>query len=221
MPRPLHTALLAATLAAAAPSMAAELPAFNVRVEGIAKNNAPIAEPFALCKPTADGKSTAGANQRPEISWSGAPKGTKSFAVFVIDPDVPADFTNAGKEGKTVAADAPRQDFFHWGVVDIPPLVKVLPGSADHAALEVGSPTLNDLGAYIPDATQFGGPCPPWNDARLHHYHFRVLALDVKSLGLPAKTTAKAALAAIKKGNHALGVGELTGTYSLNAGLKQ
>jgi Raf kinase inhibitor-like YbhB/YbcL family protein len=60
----------------------------------------------------------------------------------------------------------------------------------------------------------YDGPCPPWNDALVHHYHFRLYALDVPSLALIegfSVTDLRAAMA-----SHVLDEAELIGTYSLN-----
>jgi phosphatidylethanolamine-binding protein (PEBP) family uncharacterized protein len=61
------------------------------------------------------------ANRNPELSWSGAPSGTRSFAIVCHDPDVPSRGDDVNKEGRTVAATLPRVDFFHWMLIDLPP----------------------------------------------------------------------------------------------------
>lgn len=209
-------ALLSATTASA------KSHGLTISVEGLT-HNAPIPARYALCKPTADGKSTSGANQRPTIRWSGAPKGTDSFAVFVMDPDVPADFSDASKEGVVIDAEAERRDFFHYGVVNIPPKTTRLNGSTTNAPVSVGTPLVNDLGQnnYVPHPADFGGPCPPWNDARLHHYHFIVLALDeAVHLSEDAdENTAKAVFDRLMEGGHVLASATSIGTYTLNPAL--
>jgi hypothetical protein len=65
----------------------------------------------------------------------------------------------------------------------------------------------------------YDGPCPPWNDDLLHHYHFRVYALDVPTLGLAGKFTASAARDAMQ--GHVLAEAAITGTYTLNAALRR
>ena len=201
----------------------------NVAVDGW-EDSAPIDKAYAACQPRDDGKSMPGDNQRPTISWSGAPAGTQSFAVFIVDYDVPQDFSNAGKEGKVVAADAPRKAFYHWAVVDIPAEASVLTGGPASESAGVGKPLTNDMGAnkYVPLPTQYGGPCPPWNDERVHNYHVMVLALDVPSLKLDKNATAAQAMAAIRGGEkplgeakHVLASGVLVGTYSLNQALSE
>ncbi|MDX2095795.1 MAG: YbhB/YbcL family Raf kinase inhibitor-like protein [Alphaproteobacteria bacterium] len=195
--------------------------AFTLEVEGVAAG-APIPEAQALCVPVAGGKSRpVAAAQRPAFRWSGAPEGTRSFAVFMMDPDVPADFTDAGKEGKTIAETAKRQEFFHWGVVDIAPDVTTIAGGKADTALPSGRELPNSLGAagYVPHPGQYGGPCPPWNDARIHHYHFIVLALDAPAPALPADT-AKSAFDRLMASPHLLDKATVVGTYTLNAALR-
>ena len=60
----------------------------------------------------------------------------------------------------------------------------------------------------------YDGPCPPWNDEVVHHYHFTVYALGVSSLGLPADFDAAAAMDAMK--GKILAQGELLGLYTQN-----
>lgn len=211
----------AALLALSAGALAAGT-AFNVTVEGM-NAGGEIAAPQALCVPTADGKSEPSPTvMRPAIRWAGAPKGTASFAVFMMDPDVPADFTDAGKEGKVIAADAPRQDFYHWGVVDIPASATSIPGGLAKLPLVAGRELPNNLGAagYVPSPGQYGGPCPPWNDARIHHYHFVVLALDAATPPVGADESAKDAFTRLITSTHVLGKAAVVGTYTLNQQLR-
>ncbi len=193
-------------------------PALHVESEAIGENGA-IAEPYALCKATETSKSGRGENIRPTISWSDAPKETKSFALVISDPDVPADFTDAGKEGKTIPANAPRQIFYHWALADIPADIVSIPGGNARKAPGFGAAALSDLGSYVPNAKNYGGPCPPWNDERVHHYHFTIYALDVPTLGLPPNATAKDMAAAVA--DHTLASGKIIGTYTLNPALRK
>jgi len=63
---------------------------------------------------------TLSANKNPHLAWSGVPAATKSLVLVVHDPDVPSRGDDVNQEGKTVPADLPRVDFFHWTLVDIP-----------------------------------------------------------------------------------------------------
>lgn len=60
----------------------------------------------------------------------------------------------------------------------------------------------------------YDGPWPPFNDERVHHYHFTVYALDVASLGLPQKFSGPDALKTMQ--GHILDQVTIIGTYSLN-----
>jgi phosphatidylethanolamine-binding protein (PEBP) family uncharacterized protein len=64
----------------------------------------------------------------------------------------------------------------------------------------------------------YDGPCPPWNDEIIHHYHFAVFALDIPSLGLSGTFGGPEVLAAMK--GHVLAEGEWIGTYTLNPAMR-
>jgi Raf kinase inhibitor-like YbhB/YbcL family protein len=206
--------------------LSAQAHALEVKAPQI-ENGKPIDEKFAFCKPSEDGKTKPGGNVNPEIKWSGAPAATKSFAVIMVDPDVPAKFDDANQIGKTIAKNFPRQDFYHWVVVDIPASQKRLEEAQDSSGHQDGGKPVgkraygvvgkNDYATFMKG--RFGGydgPCPPWNDDRVHNYHFKVFALDVASLGLSGEFTGKEAMAQIKK--HTLASGETMGTFTNKAG---
>ena len=96
--------------------------------------------------------------------------------------------------------DAPSGTFRHWGVIDIPPSARSL-GARERAGTEV----VNDFGKR-----GYGGPCPPQGHGP-HHYHFKLFALDADRLRLDAD--AKIAEVEREAEQHALGRGELIGTY--------
>ena len=188
-----------------------------------------VPDAYASGVPDGAGKAAAeGGNRSPHVRWSGAPEGTQSFAVTCVDPDVPADFSDANQEDRTIAEDAPRQDFTHWLLVDIPPDVTELPeGAGSEGIVAGGKPTgetsfggITGSNSYTEsqgDGTygNYDGPFPPWNDERLHHYHFTVYALDVPSLGLSGDFKLDDVRAALD--GHVLDQGEIVGTYTLNA----
>ncbi len=176
----------------------------------------------AYCVPAPQGHVTRGLDKSPAISWSKGPAGTASYAIITVDPDVPTVFDDANKEGKTISASLKRRDWYHWILVDIPATVIALPEGADSGepSPKKPGPTKNGVrGAndYTSGDKVFGGyngPCPPWNDAIPHHYHFMVYALDVAHLGVSGNFTGADALKAMQ--GHILAKGELVGVYSLN-----
>ena len=132
-----------------------------------------------------------GGNASPALSWSGAPAGTKSYALMVHDPDAP---TGSG--------------WWHWIVYNIPagttslaagagdPQKKLLPAGAVQGRTDYGT-------------VGYGGPAPPPGPP--HHYHFRLYALKVEKLEVPAD--ASAALIGFNVRAQALGEAKLTGLY--------
>jgi hypothetical protein len=147
----------------------------------------------------------------------------------MMDPDVPADFTDAGKAGKVIARNAKRQDFYHYALVNIPADVTAIAGGDAAKKPAVGEQLVNDMGlnTYVAELTQYGGPCPPWNDARVHHYHFIVLALDDKApvtaptlrkgeISANDPNTAKHTLDRLLESKSVLAKGVVVGTYTLN-----
>ncbi|TQS44122.1 YbhB/YbcL family Raf kinase inhibitor-like protein [Cryptosporangium phraense] len=130
-------------------------------------------------------------NVSPELSWSGAPDGTKSYAVTMYDPDAP---TGSG--------------FWHWAVADVPASVTSLPEGAGD---ETGSAL--PAGAYqLPNdarLAQFVGAAPPAGHGP-HRYFVVVHALDVEHIGVPADATP--ALLGFTIAGHILGRAVLTAT---------
>jgi Raf kinase inhibitor-like YbhB/YbcL family protein len=158
-----------------------KVPSFTVESTDI-KSQAPIAEEFAY----------AGGNRSPQLSWRGAPAGTKSFVLTCFDPDAP---TPSG--------------FWHWVVVDLPGSVTSLPAGAGSKGGS-GLPSVafhcrNDYGS-----ADYGGPAPPKGD-HPHRYYFAVHALDIERLGVNPSTS-PAAVSFTMLG-HTLARGLLVGTY--------
>ena len=200
------------------------------------QDNQPINGQFAFCIPNDKSHVCLGSNQSPELSWSDAPAGTRSFALICVDPDVPSVGGDVTVEGRFVSADLPRVDFYHWVLVDLPATTHQL--SAGQFSSEVtpcgkagpGAPLgarqgINDYTVWFAGDTDmrgdyygYDGPCPPWNDERVHRYVFTVFALDVDKLDVHGKFTGAEALNAIKQ--HVLGQATLTGTYTLNPALR-
>jgi Raf kinase inhibitor-like YbhB/YbcL family protein len=200
------------------------------------QENQPIDGQFAFCIPNDKSHVCLGSNKSPELSWSGAPAGTKSFAVICVDPDVPSVGDNVNIEDRVVAADLPRVDFYHWVLIDLPANTKSLAegqfssevtpcGKAGPGAPLGARQGINDYTVWFAndadmrgDYYGYDGPCPPWNDLRVHRYVFTVYALDVEKLELAGKFNGGEALAVMKK--HILGQASLTGSYTLNAALR-
>lgn len=123
----------------------------------------------------------------PQLSWTGAPEGARSFAVICHDPDAPL----IGKRG--------TYGFVHWTLYNIPGAVNELPeGCADYTTGQ------NDFGN-----TGYGGPMPPEGHG-VHKYYFWVLALD-RDLGLDPGLTLWELLEKVEP--HVLGMNRLIGTY--------
>lgn len=211
--RPLLAALITGLLAT--PAFAAP---FTVEVDSIT-DGGPIPMKHAFCEATPEGKSTEGENLRPTIRWNTPPEGTRSLLVVVRDLDVPQDFTDAGKDGKVVKADAPRRLFYHWGLADVPPSTASIPGSPAKEAPKFGVALKTDMADYVKHPSNYGGPCPPWNDERLHRYEYIVYALGVETLKLPANATVADAEKAAAP--DVLAEAKVTGTYTLNRALMQ
>ena len=197
----------------------------------------PIDVVHAVATPTADGKAEiAGADRSPHLRWSGEPEGTRSFALSVVDPDVPADRTRMGVEGLSLDDDEPRVDFPHWLVVDLPPDVHEVPEGAGGDGFVAhgrtpGPTTVGGLqgengyrGLFEGNADLEGtyggwnGPFPPWNDERVHRYVTTIYALDVGTLGLAAGFDIEVFRRAIE--GHVLASAEIVPVYTLNPSLR-
>lgn len=190
---------------------------------------------FAFGRPGGDSPFATSDNINPAISWSNVPDGTRSFAIICHDPDVPSSGEDVNQPGKTVPADLPRVDFFHWVLVNIPvDLTGIEEGAACSGITPRGKPIgqtkhgltgKNDYTGWFagdPDMEGiyggYDGPCPPWNDSIVHHYHFDVFALDVETLNLHGEFTGQDALQAMA--DHVLATASHVGTYSMNPAVK-
>jgi len=126
----------------------------------------------------------------PPLAWSGAPPGTKTFALVVDDPDAP----DPAK---------PQRVYVHWVLYNIPATTIALPENASKKGLPKGAAQgKNDWGK-----AEYGGPCPPIGR---HRYFFKLYALDTELTGLSSPT--KGDLERVMNG-HVLESGELIGTY--------
>lgn len=139
----------------------------------------PVSAAFGPC---------GGTNRSPDLTWKGAPAGTKSFVITTFDPDAHA---GAG--------------FWHWILYNIPPNVTSIAAGAGANAL-FGVAGINDHGTI-----GYGGTCPPVGD-RSHHYRFTVSALDSTLKAPPAPMTPAALTAAMR--GHVIAQGTYVGLYS-------
>ena len=163
-----------------------QVPSFEV-------TSADCSDGATLAAPQVSGVMGAGGEDRsPQLSWSGFPEGTQSFAVTVYDPDAP---TTSG--------------FWHWVVANIPASVTELPsgaGDKDSPQLPAGAVQFrNDAGfaGYI-------GAAPPSGHG-VHRYFVAVHALDVADLGVPAE--ASPAFVGFNLFSHTLARAVLVPTY--------
>jgi hypothetical protein len=130
-----------------------------------------------------------GQNLSPPLAWSGAPSETRSFVLLCDDPD------------------APSGTWHHWALFDISAttadLGEGLPHDAHVQAMRQATNDFVEIG--------YGGPCPPRGHG-VHHYHFRVLALDVDKLPVKERVRCKEIERAAQ--SHVIATAELVGTYS-------
>ncbi len=196
------------------------------------ENGAPIPPQFAFGKRGEDSPCVLSTNRNPHLAWSGAPRDTRSFALACIDVDVPSRGDDVNKEGRTVGADLPRVEFAHWLMIDIPADCNEIAegacsdGITAHGKRDPHGPRgsrqgRNDYTGWFASNPEmsgtylgYDGPCPPWNDARVHHYHFRLYALDVAKLDLPDDFDWQQMQQALR--GHVLAEARWVGTYTLN-----
>src|SRR5438034_9004555 len=125
----------------------------------------------------------------PPLSWSGAPAGTRSFALIVDDPDAPAG------------------SWVHWVLYNLPADVSELPeniAKVESLDLDGARQGRNDF-----RRPGYGGPCPPPGPA--HRYFFKLYALDA-----PLKLTAGAQKRDVEAAmeGQVLATAQLMGTYA-------
>jgi Raf kinase inhibitor-like YbhB/YbcL family protein len=129
----------------------------------------------------------SGKNQSPVLKWSGVPKGTKSFALTMYDPDAP---TGSG--------------WWHWVVFNIPADVKELALDASNGHMPQDAvQSRTDFGK-----PGYGGPCPP--PGKPHHYVFTLFALKDK---IDLTADSPAAMVGFYANQNKLQSAKLTATY--------
>lgn len=193
----------------------------------------PIPTDHAFAVPDPDAHVTFSDNRNPAFEWNDVPEGTRSFVLLCIDTDAPTVADDANQEDREIPADLARTDFTHWVLVDIPAEARSI---AEAAFCEGVTPRgksgrqdgpregVNDYTSWFDgDADMEGvykgydGPCPPWNDARVHRYVFTLFALDIDSLPVSGDFTAAEVQEAMS--GHVLAEASITVTYTLNPAL--
>jgi len=142
-----------------------------------------VSSEFKAGEPLPKSASCDGASKSPALEWKTAATDAKSFALIVDDPD------------------APSGTFTHWVLFDVPGATRALPSGVTG----VGLSGRNDF-----DKNGYGPACPPKGHG-VHHYHFKLFALDVEKLGLKEGAERKQVEAAMA--DHVVGKAELMGTY--------
>jgi Raf kinase inhibitor-like YbhB/YbcL family protein len=127
--------------------------------------------------------SKEGDDVSPSLLWSDAPEGTKEFALIVDDPDA-----------------ARAEPWVHWVAYGI---------SGDAQLLAEGTKTGFVAGKNDFGETRYGGPMPPPGHG-VHHYRFKIYALDVPLNASPGLTKAELLHA---MGGHVIATAEFVGTY--------
>lgn len=201
-------------------SISANARELQVTVRGFESGDA-IPEKFARCVARSDNKSADGDNISPEISWNPGPEGTQSYAIIVVDRDALQKIDDRNVEGKKIVDYVPRQNFYHWMLVNIPANIYSIP-EKDGRNKNYGDQLVNDflkLTNTKPTAqnklkfTGYDGPCPPWNDERVHNYHFKVYALSTR-FNIGEENQGDDIVRKIAP--YVLATGEVVGTYTLN-----
>jgi len=171
-------------------------------------------------------------NRNPHLAWSDLPAGTKSLVLVCHDSDVPSKPDQVNREGTTVLASLPRVDFYHWVLIDLrPDSGPIAEGEFSNGVTPRGKPGpaaprgtrqgLNDYTKWFAGDKEMGGnyfgydgPCPPWNDEIVHHYHFTLYATDLDRCPVEGAFTGDDVKKAIQ--GHILGKAQITGLYAIN-----
>ncbi len=195
----------------------------------------PIPAQYAFAAMDPDTHVALSANRNPGVSWTDVPDGARSLILICVDPDVPSKPDDVNQEGRTVPADLPRTNFYHWVMIDIPVQCSgIEAGSCSDGVVSGGKSApdgpegsrqgLNDYTGWFAGDTEMGGdyfgydgPCPPWNDSLLHHYHFVLYATDLDRCPVEGNFTGGDVEEAIK--GHVMAETRVVGTYTLNPDL--
>ncbi|CAH9018586.1 YbhB/YbcL family Raf kinase inhibitor-like protein [Candidatus Nitrosacidococcus sp. I8] len=164
---------------------------------GISISNFSVADNFTFTSPAFNHQEAIpekytceGQDISPELTWNHLPKGAKSLALIVYDPDAPD-------------PKAPKLTWVHWVLYNLPFATTELAEGINLESLPKG--TLGGLNNW--KRLAYGGPCPPIGR---HRYFFKLYALDtaLPDLKQPNKAQLEQAME-----NHVITVKELMGTY--------
>ena len=171
-------------------------------------------------------------NLNPHLAWSDVPAGAQSMVLICHDFDVPSRGDDVNQPGREVPADLPRVDFFHWVLVDLPPLPTVITegefsrgftprGKPGPATLQRARHGLNDYTGWFAGNPEtagkyfgYDGPFPPFNDSLVHHYVFTLYAVALERLPIEGEFTG--AQVREKLAGRVLAEATFSGTYTLN-----
>lgn len=198
-------------------------------------NGEPIPARYAAGRLASDGSVGFSENLNPHLAWTDLPAQTQSLVLVCHDFDVPSRGDDVNKPDRVVPADLPRVDFFHWLLVDLPPMPSAIAegeysrgftarGKPGPQALRGARQGLNDYtGWFAGDAEMAGryygydGPFPPFNDSLIHHYVFTLYALSVPRLPVEGDFNGEQVRAALA--GLTLEAATFSGTYTLNCSL--
>ena len=187
---------------------------------------------YAAGQPDGDGAARFSDNLNPHLAWRDVPPAAQSMVLICHDFDVPSRGDDVNQPGREVSADLARVDFFHWVLIDLPPLPTVIqegefsrgfvprgkPGPQAKDGARHGLNDYTDWFAGNPDMAgqYFGydGPFPPWNDSLVHHYVFTLYAVMVPKLPLEGVFTGPQVRRALA--DRVLAEATFSGTYTLN-----
>lgn len=203
----------------------------HLEIDGI-RHGGKIPARFAFARPDAANHVAFSDNRNPALHWSGVPHGTRSLVLICVDGDAPTARDDANRDDREISEKLRRGDFYHWVMVDIPPdMTEILEGQCSDGVTPRGKDDtigpagtrqgLNDYTDWFEDDDDmegeyvgYDGPCPPWNDSIVHHYHFRLYATNLERCPVDGAFRGKDVERAIE--GHVLAETEVTGTYTLN-----
>ena len=187
---------------------------------------------YAAGKPDGRGGAVFSDNLNPHLAWSDVPPAARSMVLICHDFDVPSRADDVNQSGREIPAELHRVDFFHWVLVDLPPLPTVIaegefsrgfsargkpgpqaPGGARHGLNDytgwfAGNPEM--AGNYF----GYDGPFPPWNDSLVHHYVFTLYAVALPRL--PVEGVFNGQQVRERLAGRVLAEATFSGTYTLN-----